>query len=156
MAFAEAEPADARGQPLERDALAGHVEPTVQVGVARAGLRNVNNQFGEGTSPLLRQLREGLSALGFEANEVLQHGQRRLVYAGELYPEAREDLILNRASRSRRPPMEEIAGEWTRRWLSMRVQNDDVLDRVAAMSPDSAPKDLGIEGIPVQRVIPLR
>lgn len=132
------------------------VQALRQVGVARAGLRNVNNQFGEGTSPLLRQLREGLSALGFEANEVLQHGQRRLVYAAELYPEARDDLILNRASRSRRPPMEEIAGEWTRRWLSMRVQNDDVLDRVTATTADSVREDLGIDGIPVQRVIPLR
>lgn len=127
-----------------------------QVGIARAGLRNVNNQFGEGTSPLLRQLREGLSALGFEANEVLQHGQRRLVYATDLYPEARDDLLLNRASRPRRPPMEEIGIEWTRRWLAMRVQNDEVLDRVAATSPDTVRKDLGIEAIPLQRVIPLR
>ena len=35
MALAQAQPADARGQPLERDALAGHVEPAVQVRVVR-------------------------------------------------------------------------------------------------------------------------
>ncbi len=132
------------------------VQALRQVGIAKAGLRNVNNQFGEGTSPLLRQLREGLSALGFQANEVLQHGQRRLVYAAELYPEARDDLLLNRASHSPRPPMEEIAGEWTRRWLAMRVQNDEVLDRIASLTPDSVRRDLGIHEVPVQRVIPLR
>lgn len=125
-----------------------------EVGIARAGLRNVNNQFGEGTSPLLRQLREGLSGLGFEANEILQHGQRRLVYAAELYQESRDDLLLNRASQSRRPPMEEIAVDWLSRWLGMRVRNDEVLARVAAMSPEIVRRDLGIAGVPVQRVIP--
>ncbi len=39
MAVAEAHPADARRQALELDALAGHVEPVVQVRVVRASAR---------------------------------------------------------------------------------------------------------------------
>jgi hypothetical protein len=132
------------------------VQSLRDVAIGKAGMRNVNNKFGEGTSPLLRQLREGLSALGFEANEVLQHGQSRIIYAADLYPEAREDLLLNRATRSERPPMEDIAAEWTRRWLAMRVQSDEVLERVATVNADSVRADLKLAGLPVQRVIPLR
>ena len=126
------------------------------VGVERVGYRNVNNRFGEGTSPLMRQVREGLSALGFEPNDVLQHGQSRIVYAAELYGAARDDLLLNRASGSPRPPMAEVADEWLRRWLVMRVQNDEVLDRTAGVSADSVRADLGLKDLPIQRVIPLR
>src|SRR5690348_12116170 len=34
--------------------------------------RRVNNVFGEGTSPKLRSLRDGLNALGFSSEEMLQ------------------------------------------------------------------------------------
>lgn len=126
------------------------------VAIGKAGLRNVNNKFGEGTSPLLRQLREGLSALGFEASEVLQHGQNRIIYAAELYSDACEDLLLNRASRSERPPMEDIAAEWTRRWLAMRVQSDEVLERVAGINAETVRAELKLFGLPTQRATPLR
>jgi hypothetical protein len=132
------------------------VEALREVAVRKAGLRNVNNRFGEGTSPLMRQLREGLTALGFEANDVLRHGHNRLVYAAELYEAGRDDLLLNRASRAARPPMADIAAEWTRRWLTMRVQNDEVLERTAAVNADVVRADLGVSEVPIQRVIPLR
>jgi len=124
--------------------------------IGRTGLRNVNNQFGEGTSPLLRQLREGLSALGFEANEILQHGQNRIIYAAELYPEAREDLLLNKASRSERPPMADIAAEWTRRWLAMRIQSDEVLARISVVNAASVRSELRLEGAQPQKAISSR
>jgi hypothetical protein len=38
-------------------------------------------------------MREGLNILGFETNDVLQHTNKRIVYAAELYPGAREDLV---------------------------------------------------------------
>jgi hypothetical protein len=43
------------------------------------GLR-VNNVFGEGTSPKLRSLRDGLNALGISSDEMLQHGIEKVVY----------------------------------------------------------------------------
>jgi hypothetical protein len=42
--------------------------------------RRVNNVFGEGTSPKLRSLRDGLNALGISSEEMLQHGIEKVVY----------------------------------------------------------------------------
>ena len=40
---------------------------------ARHDSRRVNNRFGEGTSPRLRQIREGLDALGLKSDAILHH-----------------------------------------------------------------------------------
>ncbi len=45
------------------------------------GARRINNRFGEGTSPRLRQVREGLDALGITSDDVLNHATPRLFYA---------------------------------------------------------------------------
>jgi hypothetical protein len=133
------------------------VDALQELATTRRGLKNVNHKFGEGTSALLRSLREGLEELGFEPNFVLRHGQARLVYAAELYPGARDDLVLNRASDCDRPTMSDIAAEWTRRWLAMRVQSDDVLARVEAVRPECVRADIGVpDDAPVQHVMPLR
>ncbi len=79
--------------------------------------------FGEGTSPLLRQIRDGLNALRFEANDVLEHSWTRLIYALELYPGARDDLLLNRASAANLPTADEIGEAWRRRWLLAACDN---------------------------------
>src|SRR5258708_16187914 len=47
------------------------------------GLR-VNNVFGEGTSPKLRSLRDGLDALGISSDEMLEHGLGKVVYGVSL------------------------------------------------------------------------
>ena len=104
--------------------------------------RNVNNQFGEGASPLMRQMREGLTFLGFDANEVLQHSQKRIVYILELYPGASNDLLMNRDCHPEAPTMETVANMWLERWLSMRVQNDEVLERLKNYSPESVRQEL--------------
>src|SRR5262249_788643 len=44
----------------------------------------VNNVFGEGTSPKLRSLRDGLNALGISSDEMLQHGIEKVVYGATL------------------------------------------------------------------------
>lgn len=43
-----------------------------------------NNLFGEGTSPKLRGLRDGLMALGLDADELLVHGIERCMYGVKL------------------------------------------------------------------------
>src|SRR5439155_91331 len=45
-----------------------------------ANRREVNNLFGEGTSPKLRLIRTGLEALGLDANSFLRRNARRIVY----------------------------------------------------------------------------
>lgn len=118
------------------------IDAVREVSTARNKRRNVNNQFGEGTSPLMRQMREGLTFLGFDSDAVLQHSQRRIVYLLELYPGACEDLVLIRDRHPKAPSMAEVAKLWLDRWLSMRVKNEDVLNRVAMCSPGVVKADI--------------
>lgn len=104
--------------------------------------RNVNNQFGEGTSPLMRQLREGFTFLGFDPDAVLQHSQRRIVYLLELYPGACNDLLLNKDCHPKAPSMEEVSQLWIDRWLTMRAKNEEVLERLAAYTPELVKNEL--------------
>ena len=60
------------------------VERLRQVTVASKGMRRVNNVFGEGVSPRLRQTREGLSLLGIPQTHVLKHSCPRLIYGIQL------------------------------------------------------------------------
>ncbi len=126
-----------------------------RVAVQKAGRRDVNNKFGEGTSPLLRQLRDGLSALNFEANDVLQHNQPRIIYALPLYEGAREDLALNRARPIVSPTMSEIADEWKTRWLAKRVMREEILDRLSLVNTHSVKSDLGLSDGRTQISLPI-
>ena len=42
------------------------------------GYRQVNNVFGEGTSPKMRNLRTAIGTLGFNSEDVMKHKQERL------------------------------------------------------------------------------
>jgi hypothetical protein len=118
------------------------IEAIRKFSIAKRGMRNVNNKFGEGTSPLMRQLREGLTALGFESNDVLKHSNPRVVYALELYPNARRDLCLDIGSNVRNPSMSDISKSWIDRWLAMRIQSEAVLKKVAQNSASTVKADL--------------
>ena len=122
------------------------IEAVRTLAISRQGMRTVNNRFGEGTSPLLRQLREGLTMLGFESDDVLRHSNNRIVYALELHSQARRNLALDIDTPSSNPSMSEVSRAWIDRWLSMRVRNDEVLDRTAACSVESVKRILGLSG----------
>lgn len=113
-----------------------------QMSIAKRGHRHVNNVFGEGTSPLLRQIRDGLGALRFDANDVLEHSWTRLIYAAELYPGARDDLLLDRSTAPALPSMAEVARAWRTRWLSPRISRSQILARVATQGPATLAADL--------------
>jgi hypothetical protein len=107
------------------------------VAVGLRGGRNVNNVFGEGNSPRLRQVREGLDVLGIQSDDILRHSQSRRMYGLEIYDGALEALRLNEVRRAALPSFEAIAEAWRARWLSPRVANRDVLLRVATRGPNS-------------------
>lgn len=95
--------------------------------------RRINHRFGEGASPRLRQIREAVEALGINSSAVLHHATPRIFYGCELHPGAIEELIgSNPATENRGTPIKVIAHLWRLRWLSKRIQNDDVLQRVTA------------------------
>jgi hypothetical protein len=98
-----------------------------------ANRREVNNLFGEGTSPKLRLIRAGLEALGLDANSFLRHNSRRIVYGAALCANT-DDIILRMSRRPRYflPPgtagTETLATHWRERWLASRITRPDVLE----------------------------
>jgi hypothetical protein len=95
--------------------------------------RRINNRFGEGSSPRLRQVREAVGALGIDSSSVLNHATPRIFYGCELHPRAREELLgLYPITESNGPPASIIASLWRQRWLTNRIRNPEVLSRVAA------------------------
>jgi hypothetical protein len=102
-----------------------------------AGGQRVNSIFGEGVSPRLRKVRDGLDALELPSDHLLNHGSPRVVYGVALARNFREFLL----GRSNKPdyllPLEDpratshaIASWWGARWLSGRIERPEILDAV--------------------------
>lgn len=94
-----------------------------------------NNLFGEGTSPKLRGLRDGLVAIGLDANELLVHGMERCMYGVKLARNVERyllgideapDWIVDRGHSS----VQAIVQWWIGRWADRRAKRPDVLTRV--------------------------
>ncbi len=99
--------------------------------------QRVNSIFGEGVSPKLRKIRDGLNALNLPADVLLQHGRQRIVYGVPVVRNVRAfllgmddepDYIFDMSSPAKSTA--EIAGWWTERWLSKRIESEDVLLRM--------------------------
>lgn len=104
--------------------------------------RRVNNRFGEGTSPRLRQIREGLDALGIESDSVLHHATPRLFYACELGGDARASLLGMARDEAQPSPAAAIAKAWRRRWLEGRSRRPETLDAIRTHGPESVSRSL--------------
>jgi hypothetical protein len=107
--------------------------------LGRAGNgRKVNSIFGEGVNPLMRKIREGLDEVGLPSDELLMHGNQRLVYGVPLARNFREILL----GLCRRPDYYlcltkaknhswQLADYWRRRWLASRITRPGILSQVA-------------------------
>jgi hypothetical protein len=104
---------------------------------ARHDARRVNNRFGEGTSPRLRQIREGLDALGLKSDAVLHHATPRIFYGCELGEGARDALVGLGEPGVEAASSQAIAAAWRRRWLSKRVLREETLVKLASLGPTS-------------------
>jgi hypothetical protein len=97
--------------------------------------RQINHIFGEGVSPRLRKVRTGMEAVGLPPDKLLQHGSQRIVYGVALAEQFREVLLGRRINKPRYFfPFEDstsvtrgIGDYWIRRWLSQRIERDEVL-----------------------------
>ena len=99
----------------------------------------VNNVFGEGTSPKLRSLRDGLNALGINSNEMLQHGMEKVVYGATLVSNSLRYLVrLDDAPQylfSLDEPQantKKIAQHWFERWASPRMRRGETEPKLLA------------------------
>ena len=102
--------------------------------------RNVNFVFGEGQSPKLRQMREGLAALGLTQTNLLNHGAPRIVYGVRLARNTERFLLgVDQQADYCLPAAEsadaEIAAFWVSRWLASRLDHGPALASVAKSSP---------------------
>ncbi len=103
--------------------------------------REVNNLFGEGTSPKMRLIRTGLEALGLDANSFLRHNSRRIIYGVALCANT-DDVVLRMSTRPRYllPPGDEgtavLIDHWRNRWLAGRITRPDVLETVRGQEFD--------------------
>lgn len=99
--------------------------------------QRVNSIFGEGVSPKLRKVREGLEVLGLPADELLQHGRQRIVYGVPLVRNLREFLLGLDEEPDYLVDLKNPTGSsgiivdwWMQRWLAKRVMKDEILARV--------------------------
>lgn len=105
--------------------------------LARHDSRRVNNRFGEGTSPRLRQIREGLDALGLKSDAILHHATPRIFYGCELNPGSRDALVGLGAPDGGSASAAAIGEAWRRRWLNGRSLREHTLQALATLGPMS-------------------
>lgn len=100
--------------------------------------RRVNSIFGEGVNPRMRKIRDGLGLIGVSPDELLLHGNPRIVYAVKLANNFREVLMglsdkpqylvpLKKASQKTAA----IANYWWKRWLCERIKRSDIIAQVS-------------------------
>jgi len=107
------------------------------------GMRRVNNVFGEGVSPRLRMIRDGLAAVGIPPTVVLYHSCPRIIYGVSL---AANTIAYLRGETSSpdyyfRPQRHkkgtrEIVDYWLERWLLARSKRPESLTKLADFSKD--------------------
>jgi len=116
------------------------VKAVEQVVTNVKGYREVNSVFGEGRSPKLRKLRTGLEELGFDADVLLQHHQRRIVYGVKLFPDSAQFLCFGRGvipdfvqnPSHFRDATARIAAFWRERWLCRRLDHEPLLETLSS------------------------
>jgi hypothetical protein len=100
--------------------------------------RKVNSIFGEGVNPLMRKLRDGLAHVGLPAEQLLMHGNKRVVYGIPIAKNFREVLLgvdlkpkyyLSLSHAEDHSAM--VGAFWRKRWLSGRVARLGILEEVA-------------------------
>ena len=117
------------------------VNALTELSERRDGGRRINSIFGEGVSPKLRKIRDGLDALGVSSDALLRHGRPRLVYGASLVENLPEyllglneeprylmDLSLGSQGSGR------IVDWWLDRWVANRIKSEEVIDDVRSHS----------------------
>lgn len=105
--------------------------------MSRHDARRVNNRFGEGTSPRLRQIREGLDALGLKSDAILHHATPRIFYGCELTPGSRSTLLDLNARSGTYASCSDIGAAWRRRWVMNRARREETLEALGRLGPTS-------------------
>ncbi len=113
-----------------------------EVTVIEEGKSKVHGRFGEGIAPRMRKIRRGLENLGL-SGELLNHQSRRVVYGIDLATDAEDYLFGLTDDPDYYWPFEDLQAEqqsiydyWKERWVSKRIQRDDVLKQIREFDQD--------------------
>jgi hypothetical protein len=114
------------------------VDALVKLVQQSANGQRVNSIFGEGVSPKLRKIRQGLDLLGLPSDLLLRHHRQRVVYAVSLVRNLPEHLLGIDPKPSYLVPIKDgaaatahMAAWWRERWLHNRIRSDDILAEAA-------------------------
>lgn len=114
------------------------VDALADIAQQSANGQRVNSIFGEGVSPKLRKIRQGLHLLRLPSDLLLRHHRRRVVYAVSLVRNLPEYLLGIDPKPNYLVPIEDgqaattqIVAWWRERWLRNRIGSDAVLTEVA-------------------------
>jgi hypothetical protein len=119
-------------------ALSGETAALLRTLVVRfEGMRRVTNRFGEGVSLRMRQIRDGLDAVGMPPDVILKHSCPRIIYGVELASNAiaylRGEVAVPHFYFDPAQPEKgtvEIADFWLKRWLHPRSKRAETLSRL--------------------------
>ncbi len=107
-----------------------------------SGRRSVNHLFGEGISPKLRNIRNGLEVLGLRPDVFLRHHSPRLLFAVKLARNADEVLLgLDDSPEyfledDPSPASPKVTRAWRDRWLRPRVARPETMQRLRELGSD--------------------
>jgi hypothetical protein len=134
-----------------------------ELDLIQRGAKHVNSIFGEGTSPRMRKIRQGMNILKID-DRFLMHGHGRLVYAIRLAHNTDrylrgEDITPDYIFPSDDPKAvtDNIARYWTRRWLASRLDHAPALESLAAFQKENVAvsRDLPNAPLPPEPILPL-
>ncbi len=96
------------------------------------GFSQVNNVFGEGTAPKLRNIATVLSMLNLPSEWILNHNQRRLFLCMEINKDARKNIcnIFDNEEKTHKPKFIDISDAWLQKWVTSRLRRKDILDKI--------------------------
>jgi len=120
-----------------------------ELGIAIYGRRRINSVFGEGSSPRMRQIREGLNLIGVNDDSLLRQSHGRKVYGCELFDGAKEDILgfNSKARKKSLPSLRSISDAWIKRWLTPRIKKPGILDGLKDVGPNSVKDGLKLRAV---------
>lgn len=104
----------------------------------------VNNDFGDGPSWVMRVIRSAADILGFDSDFLLKHSFKRSIYFVPLAKNYRE-VLTGQTKRTvyTNYKTKELVAFWKKRWLQNRKSNPDILLKVLEFDPNQFKIDLG-------------
>lgn len=112
------------------------VEALTELAQQSTNGQRINSIFGEGVSPKLRKVRQGLDLLKMPSDILLRHHRHRIVYGTSLVRNLRDFLLGMDSEPEYTVPLDatgttaKIGAWWRERWLRNRIESDVFLQEV--------------------------